>query len=243
MGYFNPVPALRRPLDRGRPSNVAKGVRILTRDSKLQTFLTAVAEAMTTRDVGAGARALLNRVYRGLESHANVGPEEPCRLPACDHLGEALAVARGHSPPLARIADSLAALEPSLAWKRRTSGGAFASHTFAEGHANAMIVGPGGLEIRQDIHIGVSLLAPRVRYPDHSHPPEEVYLVLSRGRFKHGDSDWFEPGVGGTLHNSPNLVHAMASDTSPLLAVWLLWAGTEAMSRNSTTAPTGPLRR
>jgi hypothetical protein len=52
-----------------------------------------------------------------------------------------------------------------------------------------------------------------------------VYLVLSPGRFQHGTSGWFEPGVGGTLYNTPNIKHAMASDEAPLFALWLLWGG------------------
>lgn len=71
--------------------------------------------------------------------------------------------------------------------------------------------------------IGVSLLAPRVRYPDHNHGPEEVYLVLSPGRFQHGDVGWVEPGIGGTFHNAPGIKHAMASNEAPLLAIWCLW--------------------
>jgi hypothetical protein len=67
-------------------------------------------------------------------------------------------------------------------------------------------------------------MAPHVRYPDHNHPPEEVYLVLSPGWFQHGDSSWSEPGIGGTFHNVPNIKHAMASGDAPLLALWCLWA-------------------
>ena len=86
-----------------------------------------------------------------------------------------------------------------------------------------MIVGEGGLERRHGIRVGVSLMAPDVRYPDHTHPPEEVYLVLSPGRFKHGSSSWCEPGIGGTFHNEPGIWHAMASGDVPFLAIWSLW--------------------
>jgi hypothetical protein len=126
---------------------------------------------------------------------------------------------------VARVADAFAALEPSLAWAPRAAGDPFASDNWPEGHANTTIVGPKGLEDRNDLAIGASLLAPHVRYPDHSHGPEEVYLVLTPGRFRHGDSGWFEPGIGGTLYNRPNIVHAMASDDAPLLALWCLWIG------------------
>jgi hypothetical protein len=137
----------------------------------------------------------------------------------------AFAHARRHSPSIARIIDAFDAIEPRLFWAPRKASGPHASANWPEGHANATIVGPGGLEGRSDVHIGVSLLAPHVRYPDHNHSPEEVYLVLSPGRFQHGGSGWFEPGIGGVLYNEPNLQHAMASDAAPLLATWLLWQG------------------
>jgi hypothetical protein len=35
-----------------------------------------------------------------------------------------------------------------------------------------------------------------------------------------GAEAWFEPGVGGIVYNPPDIVHAMKSGTSPLLAVW-----------------------
>jgi quercetin dioxygenase-like cupin family protein len=86
-----------------------------------------------------------------------------------------------------------------------------------------MIVGSGdSVEQRDDVAIGASLLAPHVRYPDHRHRPEEVYLLLTAGRFQHDNSDWFEPGPGGTFHNEPNVLHAMVSGEVPLLAIWCL---------------------
>ena len=119
----------------------------------------------------------------------------------------------------------LEALTPWLTWAPRAAGGPYASDSWPEGHANATIFGVRGLEERDDLAIGASLLAPHVRYPDHRHAPEEVYLVLSPGRFQHGDSGWFEPGIGGTLYNRPHIRHAMASDAAPLLALWCLWNG------------------
>jgi hypothetical protein len=84
---------------------------------------------------------------------------------------------------VARVAEAFAALEPSLAWAPRAAGGPSASDNWPEGHANTTIVGPQGLEDRDDLAMEASLLAPHVRYPDHNHSPEEVYLVLSPGRF------------------------------------------------------------
>ena len=89
------------------------------------------------------------------------------------------------------------------------------------GHANGMVVGPGGIEDRQDLLLGVSLLAPHVRYPNHSHAPEETYLVFSEGEFMQED-EWFSLGVGGSFFNPPGIKHAMRSGAKPLLAFWAL---------------------
>jgi hypothetical protein len=196
-----------------------------SRDPLLQEFLTSLAEAFRAHAIGPEATAAIDRIYGALRTPRAYGPVAPRRLPVCRYLTEALATARAGSAPVARVAAAFTALEPLLAWAPRAAGGPFASDNWPEGHANTTIVGPKGLEDRNDLAIGASLLAPHVRYPDHRHGPEEVYLVLSPGRFQHGDSGWFEPGIGGTLYNRPSIRHAMASDDAPLLALWCLWIG------------------
>lgn len=197
-----------------------------TRHPALKTLLSSVRDALADRDVGPPAAAAIDRIYGALAAPAQPGSGRHQRLPVCGQaLPEALATARRHSPGMARIANAFEAIEPALFWAPRSASGPYASDNWPENHANAMIVGPGGLESRNDVHIGVSVLAPHVRYPDHNHGPEEVYLVLSPGRFQHGESGWFEPGIGGTLYNEPNIRHAMASDAAPLFALWYLWTG------------------
>ncbi len=194
-----------------------------TRDPVLQEFLASLADAFSATVLDREARAALDRIDGALQTPGPAGPGAGRRLPVCRHLDAALTRARAETPALARVADAIAVLEPSLAWMPRQSGGPFASDNWPDGHANATVVGPNGLEARTDLAIGISLLAPQVRYPDHRHSPEEVYLVLSPGRFHHDGSGWFVPGPGGTLYNRPNVVHAMASDDAPLLALWCLW--------------------
>jgi hypothetical protein len=84
-----------------------------------------------------------------------------------------------------------------------------------------MIVGPGSLEPRQDVWLGVSLLGPNVRYPDHRHRPEETYLVISPGDFRQRRRECVPVAEGETFHNPHNVVHAMASSDRPLLAFCL----------------------
>ena len=68
-------------------------------------------------------------------------------------------------------------------------------------------------------------MAPDTQYPDHRHPPEEIYVVLSGGQWRQGSNPWHEPGTGGLVYNPPNVVHAMRSTEQPLLALWFLWTG------------------
>src|SRR3954464_1609477 len=149
------------------------------RDPLLQEFLTSLAEAFRARAIGPEATAALDRIYDALRTPRPAGSAVARRLPVCRYLTETIATARAGSAPVARLADAFAALTPLLAWAQRPASGPFASDNWPEGHANTTIVGPKGLEDRNDLAIGASLLAPHVRYPNHSHGPEEVYLVLS----------------------------------------------------------------
>jgi hypothetical protein len=140
---------------------------------------------------------------------------------------------------LRQLRERFGAIESSLYWRRRTANDGSASANFPDGHANAMILGPGGYEERRDVWLGVSLMAPNVRYPDHDHAPEEVYLVLSEGEFRQGNGPWFSPGVGGFLYNEPGIKHAMRSLDTPLFAFWALWAKSpsSASSRLGSSKP------
>lgn len=194
------------------------------RPDTLQDALDAARGAFATHARDPRSVASLSRIFAALETPGAATGAPGTRLPVCRYLAPAAEPSRFAEPGLRRLAEALLALEPTLAWRRRGGEAPAASPNFAEGHANAMIVGPGGLEPRQDVWLGVSLLAPGVRYPDHSHPPEETYLVLSRGAFSQGDGPWFEPGVGGSFYNPPGIRHAMRALDEPLLALWALCA-------------------
>lgn len=195
------------------------------RNTDVQEFLDACLAAFGNRVIDPRAAASLKRIGAALETPGKESSGDGARLPVCDLLAGVADPAGFDAEDLKRVMAAFAVIEPRLAWARRGGDSPNASDGFADGHANALIAGPGGLERRSDVWLGVSLLAPHVRYPDHTHPPEETYLVMSEGEFRHGDSGWFVPGTGGTLYNQPGIVHAMRSGETPLLAFWALWAG------------------
>lgn len=189
----------------------------------LQSFVDAAHLAFDRFAQAPEARRSIRQIFAALETPASQRPGPGSRLPVCAHLDTALSV-EASDPCLRRLIECFEAIEPALEWWRRTDGGGTASANFADGHANAMLLGPGGLEERKDIWLGVTLMAPNVRYPDHDHAPEEVYLVLSDGQFQQGEGEWFSPGVGGSFYNVPEIRHAMRSLDTPLFAFWALLA-------------------
>jgi quercetin dioxygenase-like cupin family protein len=196
------------------------------RSPDFQQFLTLAAAAVRHgSDVKGPVCAAAERIFTALRvPSAQAGPPRAARLPVCRHLDTALDRVRGQPGPVSALADAFAVIEPQLSWKVR-AGAETQGEGFLNNHANASITGSEGLEIRGDVWIGVSLLAPHTQYPDHRHPPEEIYVVLSGGQWRQGSGPWHEPGIGGLVYNPPNVVHAMRSAELPLLALWFLWTG------------------
>ncbi len=155
----------------------------MPRDPALQSFTDAALAAFADAARAPESRGSLERIAAALATPAPRRERAGCRLPVCAHLDAALAVEMPRGS-LAALAEAFRAIEPALEWRTRASHDETASANFSEGHANAMILGPAGLENRNDVWLGVSLMAPSVRYPDHAHAPEETYLVLSDGEFR-----------------------------------------------------------
>lgn len=192
----------------------------------LQRFLDLTLGAIAHQAAPGGpAAAVTERIGTIVRRPAGAGRGAMADRPsACDHLDAALTAARQGAPDVAEVADAVGSLARRLTWAPRP-GSESVADGFHDNHANARVIGADGLEIRDDVSVGLSLMAPNTRYPDHRHPPEEVYLVLSPGEWRQGDGAWHEPGPGGVVHNPPGIVHAMRSGDAPLLAIWCLWMG------------------
>jgi len=195
----------------------------MIRDPDLQALLDALATDCARAAPAAGQNA--HRVCAEVLSRARTGPgvagdTPPARLSACAHLPAALSgAAQGMFPATAW---ALTRLAPHLTWLRRPSARP-SDQPFWDGHANATLLGEGGLENRSDLWIGLSLIAPGVTYPDHDHRPEEAYLPLGPGHWFNTDTGWIDPQGQGLIYNPPGITHAMrAAPDAPLLAFWFL---------------------
>lgn len=196
------------------------------RTAELQAFVDAAAEAFASRAGQGRSQDSVSACFAALTRPRDMASGAGARLPVCDmHLDRATDPDRLDDDDLSRLAKAFRRIEPGLVWGRRSVRGLDAEESFPDGHANAMVIGPSGLERRTDVWLGVSLLAPHVRYPDHDHPPEETYLVMSSGEFMQEGGPWFAPGTGGSLYNRPGSLHAMRAGVEPLFAFWLLRSG------------------
>tara|TARA_B100000586_G_scaffold240817_1_gene193840 strand:+ start:652 stop:1155 length:504 start_codon:yes stop_codon:yes gene_type:complete len=72
---------------------------------------------------------------------------------------------------------------------------------------------------------GLLYLDPELAYPEHSHPPPELYLTLSgMGSWRYGGSTEYRAvSAGNLLYNHPLDLHGVRSNDTPLLALFLLW--------------------
>jgi len=217
----------------------------MERDPALQEFLVTARQAFHLYAPGAeAAQCMVENAFAALEKAGPATPEqlaqsearfaEPSEAKTALESGQRLPVvdewlAKASSielpdPLLRQVIKNFLAIEPRIRWQRRAKLDMnTASANIFDSHANGMIFGPGGIEERQDVWLGLTLLAPHTRYPDHNHPPAEVYLNLSEGEFRQADGDWFAPGLGGSFYNTPFIIHAMRSKETPLFAFWLLY--------------------
>lgn len=193
-----------------------------TRDQVLQEFLDAAKHAYLSRARGPKPIHSVRHIFAALEDVSPQTVEAGSRLPVCSYLDDICDPAEFADQSLRQLVEKFRALEPRLVWYLRQGGWAGASANFGDSHANAMIVGPGGLETREDVSIGVSLVGPDVLYPDHRHPPEETYLVITQGDFRQGHNEWVHVSTGETFFNPHNIVHSMRTFAHPLLVFWAL---------------------
>lgn len=192
-----------------------------TRPNDIETFIRIAQDLFRSEKLPEAGRLVASRVFGRLETPSDDGKRHATRYPACDWIGAALAPVIAEPTQIGAAARAITSLEPVLGWSRRTSG-LHGSANYIEGHVHGMICGPGGAESRYDVQLGFSVMVPDVRYPDHSHPPEEAYVLLTEGEFRQRDGAWFDPGIGGGIHNPPGSQHAMRSGSAPFLAIWCL---------------------
>ena len=187
-----------------------------------QWFLRAFRTTLEANNGGdEGVAEALARLDQQDVTAASAMTPEPRRLPACRFLPDVVAASLLSAPDMAA---AIAALEEDLNWRQNPnySDEAMGQPGYMNNYAYAEIIGPGGIYPGDDFLLGLFLLGPGLRYPNHSHPAPELYFILS------GDSEWRmrdepfdarEPGE--TIWHEPFVPHATNTGRSPLLCAYV----------------------
>lgn len=125
--------------------------------------------------------------------------------------------------PLSDVLSVFRPLADALPWRY-----SYSSRPDFPGIENRMawaeLVGPKAPFHSDQVCLGITVIGPRVRYPEHAHPAVEVYYVLS------GTARWTAKGVtkaqppGAYILHPSNIVHVMETGDEPLIAAYT-WSG------------------
>lgn len=100
-----------------------------------------------------------------------------------------------------------------------------ASHRMTDGGTEAALAPLNEARDFGDVVVGLLLLAAGATYPEHSHPPQEVYVPIAGGgewRFG-GSKDYRQLLADELAYNHPNDRHGIVAGDEPLLAMYILW--------------------
>lgn len=169
------------------------------------------------------ARHLYQQIFSALQARTgNIDTQTcPVQLPACQYLNAAIETICDGPHYVTPFAEAITQLNSLLVWHPRTRANNLIGNE-DQNIANCTLVGRNGLEQRDDVQIGMTIMAPETLFADHSHPPTEIYAILSAGSWRQNDQLWHQPHMGGLIYNPANIVHAFKSHQAPLLAIWCL---------------------
>lgn len=96
------------------------------------------------------------------------------------------------------------------------------SKSFLPAFANGEGIGPDGRLLNSEIILGLFLLGPHTTYPEHAHPAEEFYLVLTGSpEFKVGiDADFELKKTGEVVLHHSEISHSIRSSDEPFYVIY-----------------------
>ncbi|MBT3171251.1 MAG: hypothetical protein HOM52_08910 [Rhodospirillaceae bacterium] len=198
----------------------------MARDVAFEGLLSAADRFCATRaNTGCAAAGLFAEIVGNARAApANPEPPQPRQLPACRHLATALSL--GQSGSAADLAAAAAAIAERLNWVQNPNYVADEKmRAFVADYAYAELAGPSGMALCTDVALGLLLIGPDKFYPPHSHPAEEIYLVVAgEAEWQRANEPWQSHPPAAFIRHGPNVTHAMRTLEQPLLALYA-WRG------------------
>lgn len=179
------------------------------------------------RDGDAGAGPMLDAVRDGLAAAAPL-VASPRALVASALLGDVL--------PADALGADIAQAAPLFRWRQNPNyNAANMGAAFMAGYGYVEFAGPKeALFHAPGIRVGLLLLGPRLHYPAHAHPAEEIYHPLTGGGlWRRGREDWRAVPAGRAIHHPSMIEHETKAGDSTLLALYC-WRGNTATEARLT---------
>jgi quercetin dioxygenase-like cupin family protein len=129
--------------------------------------------------------------------------------------------------PKTSLGASIARAAPLFQWRQNPNyNAADMGAAFMAGYGYVEFAGPKeALFHVPHIRVGLLLLGPRLHYPLHAHPAEEIYHPLTEGgRWRRGEEDWRVVRAGHAIHHPPMIPHETKATDRTLLALYC-WRG------------------
>ena len=164
------------------------------------------------------AGTMLDDVRSGLAAATSIA-SVPRAITATALLDDALAGTA--------LGATLAQAAPLFRWRQNPNyTAASMGAAFMAGYGYVEFAGPKeALFHAPDIRVGLLLLGPRLHYPAHAHPAEEIYHPLTEGGlWRRGQEDWRTVPAGRAIHHPSMMVHETKATDSTLLALYC-WRG------------------
>jgi quercetin dioxygenase-like cupin family protein len=179
------------------------------------------------------AQQMLHRAATELDGLAtsSSAPSAQKLLPVCKHLNPALAAAQ--ASPLQPIASAIAPSTHTFAWTQNPNYIARPpSPSFLDNYGYVEWVGPGRTIHSTAIRVGILMLGPATEYPEHHHPAEEVYHIISgHALWSKAAEPWHQKPPGTAIHHLPHVPHATKTLAEPLLALYCWFGAIDAAAR------------
>lgn len=206
-------------LHRGSRVEGAYPVSRSRRPVEVQRLIGAIGNVMLSGDTPMMEKFVAGKIFHQLQYPGAVSSRPASHLRLGPQLQFALRQLTQKGRTFAEVAAAINDLAKSLDWSS-SSTGPFASMNIEKAHAHAVIAGAAGLEERDDVTLGLTIMEPYSRFPDHVQYRARVFLALSDCEFLCDEKGWQQASPGSAFYNEAGHTVAMRCTSRPLLAAW-----------------------
>ncbi|NVK15266.1 MAG: hypothetical protein HWE35_13945 [Rhodobacteraceae bacterium] len=161
---------------------------------------------------------------------------KPRRLPVCRKVEELANSGRQNCEAAEPAVAALASALPRLRWQQTYTAADGFSREWLDNYGWVNLISPEGLYRSEEMRLSIGYWGAGQHYDEHSHAPEETYLILAgQARFQSEGRPARDAGPGDTIRHAPHQKHAIDMVPGPLLAA-AFWRGGDLLKKSELGA-------